>query len=220
MADGFRLGIKLEAGFHSKFLKNVKEEINTLLLSKGVAAVKQIEVRLQQSVVVRITSSPEYIAITQSEFRGEIGLPDAASRMDAVIQKWAQGITVTLEGARGAGALGLIKIGILESGYDDVLSLPAAEFSYSGRKGQKTLEWLRWLLMEGGQVIVSNYEYRADSKQGRSRTGLGIMVKRRGGWKIPAQFAGIEGDNFATRALEGIQGDIDIIVRQELTKAF
>ena len=44
------------------------------------------------------------------------------------------------------------------------------------------------------------------------------MVKRRGGWKVPAAIAGTENDNFATRALSEIQDNIDIIVRQELTK--
>jgi len=90
--------------------------------------------------------------------------------------------------------------------------------SYVGRRGQKTLEWLRWLLLEGGKVIVSDYEYRQGSKRGGSRTGLGIMIKRRGGWKVPAAIAGIESDNFVTRALSEIQDNIDIIVRQELTK--
>ena len=40
------------------------------------------------------------------------------------------------------------------------------------------------------------------------------MVERRGGWKIPAQLAGTESDNFATRSLEGIQGEIETIIRQ------
>tara|TARA_R100001163_G_C5066446_1_gene204856 strand:- start:1301 stop:1963 length:663 start_codon:yes stop_codon:yes gene_type:complete len=216
-SDSFKLGIKLESGFDTKFLRSIRKEISSALINGGTRAAEVIETRLQQAVIKRITGSPEYAAITQSEFRGELGLPDAAVRLDAIVRKWAEGIMVKFEIARGS-LLGLIKIGILEEGYEDVLSMSEATFRYSSKRGEKNLEWLRWLLLEGGNIIVSDYEYRAENKEGRSRTGLGIMIRRRGGWKIPQQFAGTEENNFATRALEDIQGDIDIIVRQELTK--
>ena len=93
-----------------------------------------------------------------------------------------------------------------------------AVLTYSSRKGAKALEWLRWLLKEGNAVIVSQYDFAFKSTRS-SRTGLGIMVKKRGGgWKVPSQYAGTDDDNFATRALADIAGDIDIVVRRELTK--
>jgi hypothetical protein len=45
------------------------------------------------------------------------------------------------------------------------------------------------------------------------------MVKRENAsWKVPAQAQGTANDNFATRALENIQDEIDVIVRREVTK--
>ena len=138
--------------------------------------------------------------------------------MDAIINTWAENIVVTIVPENVTG-LALIKIGIIQSDYADVLALAEAEMSYTSRKGQRSLEWLKWLLTEGGRAIVTSYEYSGESRAG-SRTGLGIMVKRRGGWKVPEAIAGTENDNFATRALSEIQDNIDIIVRQELTKVF
>ena len=220
MADGFRLGVELEKGFYSKFLANVKKEIDKKLISVSSRAIPQIETRLRAKVIERLTSSPEYAAIVGSGFRGELGLPDAAQRMDAVISQWANNISVTFIRQSGAGKLGMISIGIIQDDYSDVLSLAEAELSYSGFRGQKTLRWLDWLLTKGSGVIVADYQYKKVGSTGnaRCRTGLGIMVERRGGWKIPAQLAGTESDNFATRSLEGIQGEIETIIRQELTK--
>ena len=46
MADGFRLGVGLERGFYSKFLANVKKEIDKKLVDVSSRAIPQIEIRL------------------------------------------------------------------------------------------------------------------------------------------------------------------------------
>ena len=217
MSRGFRLGVELGSKFYSEFSKNVKVEISKQVVKKVPRAIEAIKAKIQQIIIVKITSCPEYAAIVGSSVRGELGINEASSRMDAIISEWASNIVVTLVPENVAG-LALIKIGIIQKDFEDVLSLAEAEMSYVSRSGQKTLEWLRWLLLEGGRVIVTDYEYSEKSRRGKSRTGLGIMIKRRGGWKVPAAIAGIESDNFVTRALSEIQDNIDIIVRQELTK--
>jgi hypothetical protein len=216
MSRGFKLSVELGSNFRSEFAKNVTAEISKQIVKKIPRAIESIKAKIQQIVIVKITSCPEYAAIVGSNVRGELGINEAAVRMDAIISEWASNIVVTLV-PENVGGLALIKIGIIQSDYADVLDLAEAEMSYVSRRGQKTLEWLRWLLLEGGSVIVSNYEY-SETRRGNSRTGLGIMIKRRGGWKVPAAIAGIESDNFVTRALSEIQDNIDIIVRQELTK--
>jgi hypothetical protein len=216
MAKGnFTIGIELESGFSAKFQKEVLREI--MLKLSGVLPPSLIKIKTMLGNVIRerISMSPEYQAISGGRFRGELGLPDGAKRINDIMNIWAEGISVTYLKS-GAGGLGMIDIGILESNWEDVLASAQAELTYTSRKGSKTLEWLRWMLKEGGRVIVSNYDFLPQSRS--SRTGLGIMVKRRGGWKIPSQFAGTDSDNFATRALAGIEKDIDIVVRRELTR--
>ena len=216
MTDGFKLGIELEKNFYSNFARNVKAEISKKITKVIPRVAETIKSKIQQIVIVKITSSPEYAAIVGSGARGELGINEAASRMDAIIKTWAENIVVSVVPENITG-LALIKIGVIQTDYSDVLALAEAELSYTSRRGQKNLEWLRWLLLEGDRAIVTDYEYSSKSRGG-SRTGLGIMIKRRGGWKVPAAIAGTENDNFATRALSEIQDNIDIIVRQELTK--
>ena len=217
MAQGhFTARIELDNNFSAKFYKEILREINSKLLSRMPVAANSIQKKLGEMVRERIMSSPEYAAITGGRFRGELGLPDGAARMNAIIERWAESISVVYLKGKGAG-LGMLDIGILQADWADVLSMGEAVLTYSSKKGTKDLEWLRWLLKEGGAVIVSQYDFEPKAAM-TSRTGLGIMVKRRGGWKIPAQYAGVEEDNFATRALTAIASDIDVIVRRELTK--
>ena len=217
MAQGhFNARIELDNNFSSKFHKEILREINNNLFRVMPIAANSIREKLGEVVRERIMSSPEYAAISGGRFRGELGLPDGAARINAIVERWAESISVRYLKGRGVG-LGMLDIGILQSDWEDVLSMGEAVLTYSSRKGTKDLEWLRWLLKEGSAVIVSQYDFEPKSAK-TSRTGLGIMIKRRGGWKIPAQYAGVEGDNFATRALAAIASDIDVIVRRELTR--
>lgn len=209
--------IELDQDFASKFHKDIIREVNEKLFSAIPLAVNKIKQKLGNSIRARIMSSPEYAAISGGRFRGELGLPDGAMRINAIIERWAESVSVAYVKGKG-GSLGTIDIGILQSDWQDVLAMGEAVLTYSSRKGAKALEWLRWLLKEGNAVIVSQYDFAFKSTRS-SRTGLGIMVKKRGGgWKVPSQYAGTDDDNFATRALADIAGDIDIVVRRELTK--
>lgn len=207
--------IELDKDFSSRFHRDILNEINTKLMSALPAAITSIKKKLAESVRIRIMGSPEYAAITGGTFRGELGLPDGLERINAIIERWAESILVEYKKGKG-GSLGSINIGILQSDWEDVLAMGEATLTYTSRKGAKSLEWLRWLLKEGNSVIVSRYEFVPRGKG--SRTGLGVMIKKRGGWKVPSQFAGTEEDNFATRALSSIAKDIDAVVRRELTK--
>jgi hypothetical protein len=78
-------------------------------------------------------------------------------------------------------------------------------------------KWLRWLLLESNSIIVAGYEFKASNA---GRTGLGIMVKSRGGWQIPTQHAGTATDNFATRSLSDIKKTIDQVMDAEIKRGF
>ena len=72
-------------------------------------------------------------------------------------------------------------------------------------KGQQ-LPWLKWLLTLGDAVIVRDFEVRAGFPK-HSRTGDKIMVdvfylNKGGGWRVPPEHAGSEGNNFITRAID------------------
>lgn len=215
VSAGLIATITLDQDFSRKFYKDVLREIGTFLMRSMPRAVGSIKNKLSQAVRVRIMSAPEYGAIAGGTTSGELGISDGASRLNAIIDRWAESVSVRF--IKGSGkSLGLIDIGILQEDWEDVLSMAEAELTYSSKRGTKTLPWLRWLLKEGSATIVSQYDF-IPSPRG-SRTGFGIMVKRRGGWKVPAQLAGTEKDNFATRALDDIATDINTIVRREITR--
>ena len=46
------------------------------------------------------------------------------------------------------------------------------------------------------------------------------MVRKSGrSWGVPSELAGTEEDNFVTRSLADIEGEIQIIIGREITKA-
>ncbi len=195
------------------FARDINREIIRILISRMPSIVKNIKSRLSPEVAAALRTSPVYNQLVSGgRLLGELGLPNP-SDIDDIIEAWAENIGVSYN--KSKGKFGAIEIGIIEDSYADVLSLPQASFIYSSKFGPKSIDWLRWLLLEGQSVIVQGYVFE-DSNKGR--TGLGIMTKSQGGWSVPARFAGDADDNFATRSLQDIEKVIDDIVRQEITK--
>lgn len=205
----------LDSNFEDQFREGSSKEIRKVLSRSYPRVQKGILRSLRDNLRYRITNSPEYESITGGSLRGELGLPDGVGRISRVIDQWVDGIRVRVSIGTGK-ILGTITIGMINSDYSDVLGLPDAVLSYTNSKGKTvSLDWLKWLLREGEGTIISEYDFSPSNK---GRTGLGVMIKRRGGWKVPSQFAGVDDDNFVTRSFEGIAKDIEIIIRQELTK--
>jgi len=199
--------------FDAQFEANVKKEIRkkiALVMPNITSAVKK---RLEAELYTAISTSETWTAVTGGVLRGELGIPSVAS-LDAILERWASGIQVQYKRNTGFGS---IEIGMLRSGYSDVLSLPQASYPYVSRRTSGIIEWLRWLLLEGTQTIVAGYDFEPGVK---GRTGLGIMVRTGGGWQIPQQYAGTATDNFATRSLSDIQNVIDRVVKEEVNRRF
>lgn len=203
--------IRLESGWEKKFEQDVKKEISKGLMSSMNLITESIEFALQTLVQDRLMTAPEVQSIASGPLRVQLGLPDGASRIASIIELWADSIEVTY--VKALSDFGGIIIDFVDKDYGMALSLPAADFTTE--KGV-SLPWLRWLLLEGDRPIVNSYSFKP-SRFGRTKGG--IMVKRENAsWKVPAQAQGTANDNFATRALENIQDEIDVIVRREVTK--
>ena len=209
--------VKMMPGWVEKFRRDASRDIGIKLAQRLPAVVGSAQVLIQQAVLDRLQQSPAYRSIASGRLKFELGLPDGAQRIQRVVEAWVAGIEVKF--VFGVGDFGSIVIGILDEGFQDVLSLDAAEISVSNRKGQTfNLEWLRWLLTEGRRQIVTEYRYNTRARK-RGRAGGGIMVPGAGSfWRVPNEFAGTDVDNFATRAMVGIEGQIDGIMRMTLGK--
>ena len=209
--------IKLPA-FKQDFERRIRAEILKILTKKISSTNSEIKKRLVPAIIQAINNTNVYQGLSGGMLRGEIGLVDIG-KLDTVINAWASNISVTYEKTNLRNSFGSINIGIINSNYSDVLTLPEATYIYQNyRNRQIIIDWLRWLLLEGGNIIVSGYSFYNDVGEGR--TGLGVMREDGGSWKVPAEFVGTADDNFATRALlsKDFQAKLDDIVRQEITK--
>lgn len=212
-----KISATLELGktFEAQFQDGAMKEIRKVLKRSFPRIQKGISKALRSVIRNRIMDSPEYGSIIGGTLRGELGLPDGMNRITGIIDQWVESVAVKV-GLGSGKKLGIVSVHMIKSDWGDVLSLSESVLTYTNRKGKSiSLEWLRWLLLEGDRSIIAEYDF-SPSNQGR--TGLGIMIKRRGGWKVPSEFSGTSNDNFATRSFEGIEKDIEIIIRQEITK--
>ncbi len=212
MAEIARARISLP-NFSKRFDANVKRELKNIISKKVPKILGRVKVRLEQELIKTISVSDTWLELKNSILRGELGIPNI-SGVDNILNTWAQGIEVKY---KKNNALGVIQVGMLRSDYSDVLSLPEASFAYVSKNSSGIIEWLRWLLLESTEMIVAGYEFEA-SNAGRS--GLGIMVKSSGGWRVPTQHAGSATDNFATRSLFDIGKTIDRVMDEEIRRGF
>lgn len=187
-------GIRLDAGFESHFKKEIEKEVSQRLRSSMNNITESIEIAIQSLVKLRLFTAPEVDSLAGGELRYQFGLVDGASRISNIIEMWAESVEVRY--VQSFGKLGGISISMGDNDYSRALSMPEAEFT---TEDGASLEWLRWLLLEGDTRIVNNYRFQS----GRGgRAGGGVMVSRQSAsWGVPSQFAGTDNNNFATRAL-------------------
>jgi len=207
----FNFCIGLDADFESRFRREVDKEIRRKITLSIDRITESIEIALQNLVRLKLEAAPEVNSLAGGKLRYQFGLVDGAARIQNIIEFWADSIEVTY--VVGAGRFGGISISMGDYDYSQALSMSEAEFT---TEDGTPLEWLRWLLLEGDTRIVNNYSFQSGR---RGRAGGGIMIQRQNAsWGVPAEFAGTANDNFATRALDGLNDDIDIIVRREIVK--
>jgi len=158
-------------------------------------------------LIKHIQSQPEYESLISGKLKGEFGLPDAASRLNSILATIESGAIVQTKAPSIAGGRikGSIKLQMVQGDFSDLVSLGAA--SFTTEKGTN-LEWLRWLLLEGDSVIISEYQFVAGPYP-TSRTGMGVMQEFGGGsWRVPPEFAGAVNNNWITRAINAASSDI------------
>lgn len=165
-------------------------------------------------VIDSIKNQPEYSSLISGKLKGEFGLPDASSRIDSILSTIENSVVLQKKSATISG--GQIKTGLklqmIQSNFADLISLSDATFVTE--KGS-SLNWLRWLLIEGDNIIIADHEFLA-GPYSSSRTGMGIMNEFKGAfWRVPPEYAGNINNNWITRAIAQVSGNIE----QELTKA-
>jgi hypothetical protein len=198
--------------------KTIEKRILTLLYARLIKAVanteKPIENKMRQLFKKALQNSPVYKSITSGLLRGELGIPDGESKLNNIIDAWESTIKVKIKTQASNGIVNISIRGV-PSNYDDVLMLPDAVQETEKRTTNAPLEWLRWMLLEGGSPVIMNYQ--TVLRPFGSRTGTKVMVSSRSNWSVPT-LQGVAGNNFVTRAIDSIQNDIVSMIQSELFK--
>lgn len=191
--------------------RDIIKEIK-LMIRRAISGIESTLNREIKNIVLRrLTTGVPTISGRELQ---EIGVPDINNRLMSIVRVASENVFVKVY--QDNSALLKIELGILEGSYQDVLSLPEAVFSYSSSKGSGVLQWLRWLLLEGNNQIIRDYSYNP-AFSNYSRTQGGLMVSG-GSWSVPSSLAGTQNDNILTRALFGIDVDIEQLIERELKR--
>ena len=161
-----------------------------------------------------IINSPEYSSLVSGSLKAEFGLPDSELRLSTILGLWTNLVFEYKKVSISGGSLsGGFVLNVIKSDYSDVLSSEAAVLTTI--KGTN-LYWLEWLLLFGHKTIIKNYEVKLGSYPS-SRSGMAVMSGVISGkWAVPNEFAGVSNDNWITRAIDSVDGDIQKLFSSNL----
>lgn len=168
----------------------------------------RIKKTIPDIVIQNIMAQPEYAALMNGTLQYELGITNAAGRLSEILDTIRSGAMVSIKPAKvvsnkiSAG----IKLQMIKKDFSDLISLGSA--SFSTEKGSQ-IDWLKWLLLEGDSIIISDYIFVLGSSP-YSRTGMGIMKQSNAGaWRVPPEYAGTNNNNWITRGLDSSIQEID-----------
>lgn len=225
MAFGFNLNTKFTIKNRPQVEREIVREAAKILEAALDAVKPEIKDRVFKLVHERIVASPEYSAMQPGgTLYGQLGVVNINEAVAQIIRRIADSTDI-VSNVKPAGKFlsGQLQISILKDDYSDLISLPLSKFvSENGH----SVEWLKYLLLDGTQVIFHNYYFVAFGRNGKvfdvSRTKEGIMRNTGGShrprWRVPAEYAGVAEDNWLTRALSDLPKLVTAVISKDLQK--
>ncbi len=203
----------------NQFINGVLNQVQNDLNNLWSKATKKTLIEIQDIVRQSIKESPEYnILILDSRAFHEIGIDNIDDRMDGVIELVVKDIELDSNIQSISKVKNTVKaefqIRILDLDYEELLKSPEA--SFITKKGD-SLDWLKWLLLEGTSSVILNYRY-LDKVGTWSRTGQGIMIPNAQPnlWSVPSELSGTRENNWLVRAIT----KLDVLLPNIINKNF
>jgi hypothetical protein len=196
-------------------LESLKDQMQDVFNS----AIPKIEQQIRVAIKNSLQAQPEYEALTRGNLRFELGVPDSQDRTDSIIDAWISNVSLekSIIKMNNHGLTGGFSLSMISSDFADVLMLPAA--TVTDESNGYSLPWLKWLLLDGGKIIVKDYSVVFGPNRA-SRTGFAIMKKdKSSNWRVPAEFAGTISSNWVTRAIDSLDESINNIIQAEIERA-
>jgi hypothetical protein len=212
MVANLNYHIKLDKASLQGLEKVLQEKINQTI--ENVA--RNCRPRLQELVEGAIYQSEEaQEVIGPTQLHGELGPVNPAPVLRQVAQTVARSMQIEVRQAQGALQASLT-VKIFREDLSEIERILDQAGFYSENTGT-LIDWLRWLLTEGTDILIESWHFVPGLQP--SRTGLGKMQSGES-WHVPALFAGVRGNNFITRALDGIAPRVVDILEEELERNF
>lgn len=209
---GFSLKFQTK-GLKSKIIKAVAKELRP----KFWAVARNVGPRIRRKFAELILQHDTIQAILNGDqLQAELGLNRPKNRIDNIILSWVKGLRIRIRSVvpSTTGVKGILRMEMVRSDWAEVNQLPSAwvtEYTI------KPLDWLNWLLTRGGETIIQDYD--VVFQRGRGRTGLAFMTKISGRkWNVPAQFQGVQDNNFATQTIEKLYKEMPLLIEEEFKK--
>ena len=195
------------------------DEINTMILEIMAdhindtlnIAMPKITTEIKELVALSLREEPEYQSLLSGRLKAEFGLSDT-NMVDNIIDKLVSTIDVSRSriSYNKIGLVGGFTITMMKS--DDMNGLIFTDIASVISNNGQHLPWLQWLLLEGNNAIVKNFDVKMGSYS-QSRSGMAIMVSSRDNWRVPPEFVGTISNNWTTRAIDRIEDKIYTLIQ-------
>lgn len=192
-------------------LTNLKKEIDKVIDK----ALPNIKLDIQNLVKEALISEPEYSSLKAGTLRAELGILNVGE-VDGVVDAMVNTLDIMSQPIKigNGGLTGGFTLTMIRSA--DINGIIGLDIAMTKTEKGQSLPWLEWLLLRGNDKIIQDYSVNYISNSYRSRTGSAVMISNPNGWRIPANFAGTEGDNWTTRAISKIGDKIPKIIQSNL----
>ena len=176
--------------------------INQNILQNKSKIRDEIRIFVYESILAQATAKG---LEDNSNLAYNLGIPigEGKSRAQKIAAIVSKSTMVSFPRVRRVGyeIRGGVKIGIVLSSYADVLDLASGTVTTDK---EQELPWLRWLLLEGGKIIIPQYYVKYTINENSRSTGA-FMIENKNtvGWRISPEYIGTEDDNWFTKSFEG-----------------
>lgn len=192
-------------------LDNLKSQIDNIINK----ALPNITIEIKNLVKESLISEPEYSSLKAGTLRAEFGILNVGE-VDSVVDAMVNTLEIFKKPikASGKGLDGGFTLSMIRS--SDINGIIGTDIAMTKTEKGDSLPWLEWLLLRGNDKIIQDYSIAYISNSYRSRTGSAVMVSNPNGWRIPANFAGTEDNNWTTRAISKVSDKISKIIQNNI----
>lgn len=204
--------ISTESEISKAIVNALKEELNTYLRDSS----KKIVIKVRELLRFNIENSETWTSLQSGKLKAHFGLgTDGSEKLNSILDIWLNSVQIDYKPVTGTTTFrGGLSLQMVQTDWEDVLSSDGAIIT-TAIGG--VLPWLDWLLIQGDKtIIIKDYDISMKPSS-RSRSGMAIMVsKKGGGWRVPVEYAGTIDNNFMTNILDKLDTDITAIIEKEL----